>query len=117
MPRIFVYGTLMRGEVNAHLLAEARFLGAARTERRYELVDLGEYPALCERGTVSVSGELYEVDEATLTLLDDLEGHPELYRRAPIALEGGVEVQCYVFVATNRPATRRAIASGDWRKG
>ena len=117
MPTIFVYGTLLRGEANAHLLEGARFIGAARTTPRYELLDLGEYPALCEGGSARVSGEIYEVDEATLALLDELEGHPELFRRASIALEDGVEVQCYVFVASNRVPGGRVIASGDWRKG
>jgi gamma-glutamylcyclotransferase (GGCT)/AIG2-like uncharacterized protein YtfP len=115
--RIFVYGTLMRGEPGADLLAAARFLGAARTTPRYLLLDLGAYPALCEGGACAVAGELYELDEALLAAIDDYEGHPDLFRRAPISLEGGAVAEGYLFArapSASSVAPPR-IDSGDWR--
>lgn len=91
MPRIFVYGTLKRGDVRAAALAGGRFLGEARTEPRYRLYDCGEYPALVgvaagEEG-VAVEGEVYEVTPEDLARLDEVEGVTEaLYVRGPIAL-------------------------------
>ncbi len=41
MPLLFVYGTLKRGERANRLLSGQRFVGAAETEPRYRLVDLG----------------------------------------------------------------------------
>ena len=110
--RIFVYGTLMRGEDNASFLRGARFAGAARTEPRYTLVDLGDYPGLCDGGATSVVGELYDVDEPILVRVDELEGHPDLFRRASVTLAGGGTAIAYLLAA-ERPGA--VIASGDWR--
>jgi gamma-glutamylcyclotransferase (GGCT)/AIG2-like uncharacterized protein YtfP len=57
--RLFVYGSLLFGEIHNARLGGSRLLGEARTEPRYTLVDLGPYPALLDEGTTSVSGELY----------------------------------------------------------
>lgn len=112
--RVFVYGTLRRGECNHEVLRGARFVGAARTEPRYRLVDLGAFPAMLAGGTTAVAGEVYEVDGATLAALDRLEGTPRFYERAVVVLEGGTEVQAYLLRAGSRGPVR-LIASGDWR--
>ena len=75
--RLFVYGTLMRGEPNHHYLAQSRFLGEARTEPAYTLVSLGAFPTMVPGGQTSVVGELYETDRRTLLAIDRLEGHPD----------------------------------------
>jgi len=73
---------------------DAIHLSEARTVASRTLVDLGPYPALlpasaerdAERG--HVSGELFEVTEAALEVLDVFEGCPDLYARERIVLEG-----------------------------
>lgn len=109
---LFVYGTLMRGEENHHLLAGAEPLGAARTAPRYRLADLGRYPALVEGGDISVTGELWRVEPELLATLDELEGHPTYFRRTEVALADGTTAQAYVF----DPPGDRVIPSGDWRR-
>lgn len=94
---IFVYGSLKRGEPNHRLLARARFVGLGRTAPRFSLFDLGPYPAMTAEGTTSVEGELFEVDAETLARVDRLEGHPTLYERTTIALQGGALVEAYVY--------------------
>jgi gamma-glutamylaminecyclotransferase len=111
---VFTYGTLLKGEVNHHLLAEARFVAEARTEPCFDLFDLGAFPAMSAGGETAVLGEVYAVDDATLTRLDHLEGHPKLYQRTRIRLDGGQEVQTYLM-ARARMHGRAPIASGDWR--
>jgi gamma-glutamylcyclotransferase (GGCT)/AIG2-like uncharacterized protein YtfP len=96
MTILFVYGTLMRGGRYHDLLANARFCGEACTPPCFELVALGEYPALVS-GEKRVSGELFQVDDDTLAAIDELEGHPELYERRSILLEGGVEAHAYLL--------------------
>jgi gamma-glutamylaminecyclotransferase len=111
---VFTYGTLLRGEVNHDLLAQARFVAEARTEPYYDLFDLGPFPAMSTGGETAVLGEIYAVDEATLARLDRLEGHPSFYQRTQIRLEGGQEVDTYLMDRA-RMRGRAPIASGDWR--
>lgn len=112
--RVFVYGTLLFGEPNHALLARARFLTPARTAPAFELWDLGEYPALVHGGSQAVVGEVYEVDAATLDVLDDFEEHPSFYRRTRILLSGGTSAEAYLLRAEQVRNCPR-IASGDWR--
>jgi gamma-glutamylaminecyclotransferase len=111
---VFTYGTLLKGEVNHHLLAQARFVAEGRTEPCFELFDLGPFPAMSAGGETAVLGEVYAVDETTLARLDRLEGHPSFYQRTQIRLDGGQEVQTYLM---DRARMRECvlIPSGDWR--
>lgn len=90
---VFVYGTLKRGFPNAHYMTGATFLGPARTVVTYPLVVGGTWftPYLMpEPGEgLRVSGELWEVPDAMMPALDDLESvHlPTGYRRTMIAVE------------------------------
>ncbi len=113
--RVFVYGTLMRGEPNHRLLAGADYLGRARTEPAFELVDLGAFPAMVPGGRTAVSGEVYAVDDPTLAALDRLEGHPRFYRRRAVRLDDGTDVLAYLLEA-RQVRGRRRIPGGDWRK-
>ena len=111
---VFVYGTLLQGEGNHDLLARARFVGPGRTAPRFALHDLGAFPGLVDGGEHAVEGEVYIVRPDTLARLDQLEGHPRFYRRAPIALEDGSTVETYLL-PRNRVEGRPVIASGSWR--
>ena len=112
---LFVYGSLLAGEMHEAQLAGARCLGDARTEPAYTLVDLGDYPALVDEGATAVAGELYQVDEETLRRLDAFEGHPDEYRRAPVRLVGPARAEAY-FYPRGRAAGLPTIAGGDWRR-
>jgi len=114
-PRVFVYGTLLRGQSNHRLLEDATFVGETRTEVGFELVDLGPFPAMVRRGDARVVGEEYEVGANTLAALDRLEGHPRFYRRRDIRLENGGAAQAYLF-STTKARDLPVIASGDWRQ-
>jgi gamma-glutamylcyclotransferase (GGCT)/AIG2-like uncharacterized protein YtfP len=112
--RLFVYGSLLFGEIHNARLGGSRLLGEALTEPRYTLVDLGPYPALLDGGTTSVTGEIYEVAADVLAALDALEGHPDEYRRVPIRLLSGESAEAYVLPRAKAPFMR-VIASGSWR--
>ena len=111
---VFVYGTLMRDEINHRLLAAARFVAEAHTEPCFELFDLGHFPAMSTGGQTVVRGEVYAVDDQTLVRLDRLEGHPEFYQRTPIRLADGQAVQTYLM-GDAKMRRRPEISSGDWR--
>jgi gamma-glutamylcyclotransferase (GGCT)/AIG2-like uncharacterized protein YtfP len=90
-----VYGTLLAGESNHPYLEHARLVAEAKTDPAFRLYDLGPYPRLVVVGSHAVVGEVYEVDEPTLAMLDRLEGNPRFYVRKTIILESGAAVQTW----------------------
>lgn len=110
--RVFVYGTLLAGEVNHPLLAGASLLGPWRTPPRYTLFDLGAYPGVARSGHTSITGEVYAIDARCLVRLDKLEEYPRLYDRQPIPTPYGC---AWIYLYRGRLADRRAIPGGDWR--
>lgn len=101
---IFVYGTLKRGGGNHHFLQDDRivkFVGEFTTEPHYRLYSWHGLPCLVKyRKGNSIKGEVYEVDDDTLQVLDDLEG--TLYTKEPIQVKSLEGVEAYIF---NRPIT------------
>jgi gamma-glutamylcyclotransferase (GGCT)/AIG2-like uncharacterized protein YtfP len=122
---VFVYGTLMRGHANHRVLVEvgARRVGDALTAEPRTLVDLGPYPALLAPGaalpTCRVAGEIYDVDDAALEVLDAFEGCPDLYARERIVLEHeGAELEAWTYVlAQKAPSHAALVTSGRYPGG
>lgn len=116
--RVFVYGTLLRGETNHGLLAGARCAGAARTLEAFAMFDLGGHPCIVRGAGADdaepVAGEVYEVDAATLARLDLLEDHPRWYRREPVRLSDGTLAHAYLLAQEVGAAPR--VRGGDWRR-
>lgn len=85
--KVFVYGTLKRGFPNHHYISGARFLAEATTIDAYPLVVGGTWftPYLIPEkgGGHRVKGELWDVPDAMMPALDDLESThlPNGYRR------------------------------------
>src|SRR5688572_19180393 len=86
---LFVYGSLKRGFRHHDLLLGARFHGETVTAAGYQLVLLGEYPALADGGDGTVTGELYSVENELLARLDAFEG-AEYERREVRLVSGGI---------------------------
>lgn len=111
--KVFVYGSLRRGGIFHGVIARSAFLGDARTPPRYRLVDLGPYPGLLEGGSTAVRGEVYAVDPATLSRLDELEEHPTVYVRTPIALPPFFGVETYIL-RPEHALHARPLPRGEW---
>lgn len=88
--KMFVYGTLKRGQGNYSLLTDpangsAVYIGAARTEVAYPMVIATSYNIpfiLPKEGTGhNILGEVFEVDDKMRDTFDELESHPDWYRR------------------------------------
>lgn len=109
---VFVYGTLLVGEVNHYLLSEAEPLGPHRTEPCYTMFGLGAYPGVARGGKTPIRGELYKVDAKGLEHLDRLEDYPRLYDRNLIPSSHG---RAWVYLYRGRIRGRPVIGSGDWR--
>jgi len=102
---VFVYGTLMIGRSNHHLLTASEFLGRAQTvDQNYCMFDLRAFPGVVHRTNLRrgsspltetgadnvfgpIGGELYEVTPATLKALDRLESNGTLYKRSEVLVE------------------------------
>jgi gamma-glutamylaminecyclotransferase len=78
MHRVFVFGTLKRGfPLHDEGLGGATYLGAYRTAQRFPMFVAGPWfaPMMLDRpgSARHVTGELYEVDDSRLAVLDALE--------------------------------------------
>ena len=78
--KVFVYGTLMKGEPNHHFLENSIRLGNAAVEG-YEMYNVGGYYPAIVPGNKKILGELYEVPEYDMASIDMLEGEGSLYIR------------------------------------
>ena len=113
--QLFVYGTLMRGEVGHRILGAAEFVAETQTEAVYTLVDLGDYPALLKGGSQTVAGELYRVHVHELPALDEYEDCPEIYAREQTTLACGQRAHIYVGIP-GLETDHAVIPSGNWRQ-
>ena len=111
--KVFVYGTLLRGEVNHHWLQGARLLGEWRTPPCFTLVDLGPFPAVCKGGGQRVFGELYEADPRGMKALDELEGYPTHYDRQFLRTPWGA---AWIYFMHYPPGSGVVVPSGNWRR-
>ena len=100
---VAVYGTLRKGQPNHHLLGNSAFLGTASLPSGYVLT-VAQLPFLTRKNNgLGALIELYSVDAATLSTLDYLEGHPNMYIRTPITImhnNSPLEVFVYLYNGT-----------------
>ena len=92
-----------------------RFLGEAQTAHQYRLFDCDKYPSLVEADDgVSIEGELWEVDQACLDVLDELEGtNIDLFHRGTVELQPPHENDQAVAYFYRR-STARLSDCGCW---
>lgn len=112
MPRIFVYGTLLATESNAHFLTTATYCGVDALWNS-QLFNAGPYPYLVA-GQGLVYGECYDIDADTLAALDELEDHPYTYCREERQLLSGQVAWVYIGQLPTIK-TLPPILSGRWR--
>ncbi len=114
MSRVFVYGTLKRGQRNAHFMRGARFLGEFTTEAVYSMYEFDDYPAVCLHGSHAIAGEVYSVSSARFAMLDDLEWYPRFYQRIEIETRYG---DAWMYIVQPRLCQGRKKIAGNWGRG
>lgn len=82
---VFVYGTLKSGNPirGAELITGCKVIGEAVTsDAKFNMYDMGAFPAVVFNGTHKVSGELLECTDEGIEILDSIEGVAnQLYNR------------------------------------
>ena len=81
MRNIFVYGTLKKGYHNHRLLEGCELISDNFIVSGFKLFESGIPFMKRSNNSDMVLGEVYSVDDKTLSRLDSLEGHPNWYRR------------------------------------
>ena len=111
--RLFVYGTLMKGQGAHHYLENAEYLGEYVLDR-YAMYDLGSFPGIVPSGDgYEVIGEVYEISSDMLPFMDRYEGEGSLYiRREECVTKGEESLYAYVYVYNSDPDGKRV--EGKW---
>jgi gamma-glutamylcyclotransferase (GGCT)/AIG2-like uncharacterized protein YtfP len=126
MRYVFVYGTLRAGEINdinvaaaRHAIGTPRHVG--RTAVAGRLFDFGAYPGMvADASATPVIGEVYEIDDALVPVLDEIEavypGVQGLFSAEQIEIEvQGRPMPCLFYpVAPDAVQGRPEIHCGDW---
>lgn len=119
---LFVYGSLQRGLGIDSLLKNSVFLGDGITVDKFLMFDLGSFPGIVKdsRGK-NIFGEVYQINQATLDILDIVESHPDSYTRKMFEIQMEDEAkECWiyewrVFYNKNPLFRLKPIQSDDWR--
>ncbi len=101
--RVFVYGTLKRGEEYHDWLEGQHFITTAWTKPLYRMFNVGGYPGMVRVANgLAIEGEVWEVSEegvSRLDLLEDVAGGE--YERAAVELVGDLTdqyVESYLYL-------------------
>ncbi|NPE27940.1 gamma-glutamylcyclotransferase [Methanococcoides sp. SA1] len=115
MNLLFVYGTLKRGYVNHHLLERSTFVLETCTEKKFQILDMGDFPAVVKDVPVStIDGELFNVDDGTLSDIDAFEG--KWFERGEVVLQDSSIAWMYYLSEDVSHEGCSSIASGTWLK-
>lgn len=126
--RLFVYGTLLRGESRHPIVERLGLLDLQPARSPGRLIDLGAYPGLllADEPSDTVRGELLRLRDLTQALphLDAIEGFSgfgtpdSLYRRALLraVADNGSQHLAWTYIYNGGAAGARRIPSGDWRQ-
>lgn len=119
---LFVYGSLKKDFSNHHLLNKAGFIKTCKTKDKFTMLDFGEYPALIEKPSYTIEGELYEIDDNDLKTqkeIDELEEYPALYDKKIIQLDSDELAFMYYIkdnIINNIVKNYTVMGDGNWKK-
>lgn len=115
---VAVYGSLKQGFGNDYHLEDSKFVGDDTLDG-FEMYSLGAFPAVMY-GEGSIDVEVYDIDDATLNVLDKIEGYFgssafNMYDREKVLTKYG---ESFIYVWTDRSikSTRKQIETGNWEK-
>lgn len=131
---LFTYGTLRVRQPNHHLLKDATLLHqACRTVKKFIMFtqQSKSYPFLIppefwpEKAHLAthIVGDVFQITKSQQERCDQLEGHPEYYKRIPITFHiSNAMIESEVYILTESSFKQMdlkrfvVIESGDWLK-
>jgi len=114
--KLFVYGTLKRGESRHEVLRPEIDAGQARLVETavvpgFELYDMGEFPVAVP-GDGRIEGEIYELPhELLIGELDRIEGFPHGFDRKQVEVDGHT---CWIYYSDDAPPGGRHMTDTNW---
>jgi gamma-glutamylcyclotransferase (GGCT)/AIG2-like uncharacterized protein YtfP len=115
---VFVYGTLLDQNYLSSLTGKRFRHRPAVLEGFERIVPNGGYPYIIRRAGSSVEGlVVFDLDSASLAILDHYESEGTLYLRRPVeVLSGGARVVCDTYVG-NAETLKRMFGDAVDRRG
>ncbi len=116
---VFVYGSLKKSFHNHRLLANSKFVGEGVTKNNYTMYSFGAFPSVTKEENYPIHGELYEIDDRTLSSLDGLEGYIEgrknnFYDREVVPIQLNNEtVDAFIYFGKT---TDTKLSKGVWSR-
>lgn len=118
MNKIFVYGTLKSGMPNHSLIADDKSSKMLFDDGiiRGRMYSLGQYPAIVPEDWGYCKGEVWEVSDEVLVMLDRLEEHPEFYVRQEVSLLESKEWKVWAYMMPKERLPKFAVPMpvGNW---
>lgn len=115
MINLFVYGTLRSGHSRSDILENSKLIGTGVT--RGTLYDLGPFPGTKFNKGSDVIGEVYEINQEVLNLLDMIEGNGFLFERKLVPVLVNKEYRdCWAYEFLHEVKEENVIKSGDYLK-
>tara|TARA_R110000822_G_scaffold73853_11_gene177620 strand:+ start:3117 stop:3533 length:417 start_codon:yes stop_codon:yes gene_type:complete len=115
---VAVYGSLRKDMANHDLLkGRSTYMGKFDTNPVFDMYGLGRFPGLV-KGTTSILMEVYKVNDAVLSEIDELEGyHPNsvdspFYKRVNINTSYGL---AYTYLYQSSIINAPKVLDGDWK--
>ncbi|RWZ60342.1 gamma-glutamylcyclotransferase [Halobacillus fulvus] len=117
--KLFVYGSLCKGERNAHVLNEATCLSEQAWTHGRLMYGESYYPLLVKDRESMAYGELYEIEEKHFPILDRLEGYnPDgkslFLREETDVFYRNEKVRSFVYYYPHQ-TTRGEVIEGNWK--
>lgn len=112
--QLFVYGSLLSGELHHFALEGCGLVGVARTGPGFRLVELQPFPCMVASGVRCVEGELYQINRHKLVELDRLKENGRLFHRRTIALSSGERAETYLM-NEDQVRGRRRLHVDAWK--
>ena len=110
---LFVYGTLRSGQFRNDVLGNSKLVGTGITNG--VLYDLGPFPGAKFSGKKSLTGDVYEINQETLSTLDFIESNGYLFERKIVhVLVNNEYRECWAYEFLPNVKEEMIVKTGDY---